>query len=212
MQKKILFPALFTCAVLSFCFLSARETPAQNTPYKPAISDALSSLDKAISAHRVGDNITALESIWAAQESIWSFSPLGVRNAAFVTEEPLDYGKYSPKEGDDFSPGELILLYCEPFGYTQRKNPDGTYSFSYSWSFKIFDSKENLLGGQDGLGPLLYEGYRSFKTENMMNATIKSNLPPGSYILQVTITDGFNPSHAVDIRKPFNIVGDPSAG
>jgi hypothetical protein len=176
-------------------------------------SDALTSLDKAINAHRVGDNITALESIWAAQEFIWNLSPLGVRNAVFVTEDPQDYGKYTPRDGENFSPSELIILYCEPFGYTQKKSPDGTYSFSYTWSFKIFDSSGKLLGGQDNIGPFLYEGYRSFKTENMMAATINiSNIPAGAYLLQITITDDLNPSHSVDIQKPFNIVDQNQPG
>jgi hypothetical protein len=212
MLKKTLFPVLFLSLAASLILLSETESSAQNQPYQPMYSDALSSLDKAINAHRVGDNITALEAIWAAQEFIWNLSPLGVRNAAFVTEEPLEYGVYKPKEGETFSPGELIILYCEPFGYTQRRNQDGTYSFSYTWSFKIFDSQGNLLGGQDNLGPFLFEGYRSFKTENMMSATIKSNIPPGSYVLQITITDDLNPSHSVDIQKPFNIAGDAPAG
>jgi hypothetical protein len=160
-----------------------------------------------MNAHRVGDNMTALESIWAAQEVIWNQSPLGVRNAVFVTESPVDYGAYRPKEGEDFKPSELIILYCEPFGYTQRKNPDNTYSFSYTWSFQIFDAQNNFLGGQNDIGPIVYDGYRSFKTENMLAATINvSNIPAGSYSLQITIKDDLNPAHSVDIRKPFNIV------
>ncbi|MDR2353348.1 MAG: hypothetical protein LBF22_09365 [Deltaproteobacteria bacterium] len=172
--------------------------------------DALSALDKAEAAHQVGDNITALEAIWIAQEAIWHLSPLGIRNVAFVTEEPEYFGVYKPKIGENFTPNELLILYCEPFGFTQRKEPDGTYTNSLLWSFNVLDSNGQILGGQNNIGPYTHQGYRTFSAEKMLALTINlSQVPPGAYKLQMIITDNLNQSKSVEIQKPFNIVNQP---
>jgi hypothetical protein len=170
---------------------------------------ALQSLDRATAAHTVGDNVTAMLSIWDAMESVWNLmGEMGIRNAAFILEEPEFFGVYQPKQGQDFQPGELIILYCEPFGYTMRKEPDGTYTNSLRWSFKILDQDGNSLGGQENIGPYTHGGYRTFTTEKMLALTINlSQFPAGSYVLSVTITDDFNTQKSVEIQKPFNILG-----
>ncbi|MDR1037225.1 MAG: hypothetical protein LBT40_11870 [Deltaproteobacteria bacterium] len=170
--------------------------------------NALTSLDRAASAHSVGDNVTALLSVWEAMQSIWNMmGVMGIRNAVFVLEEPEFFGNYQPKQGQDFMPGELIILYCEPFGYTMRQEPDGTFTNSLRWSFKILDQTGNSMGGQDNIGPYTHGGYRTFIMEKMLALTINlSQFPAGSYILSVTITDDFNPQKSVEIQKPFNIL------
>ncbi|MDR3154687.1 MAG: hypothetical protein LBW85_10575 [Deltaproteobacteria bacterium] len=180
-------------------------------PAAPAQSgeNALASLARAEAAHSVGDNVTAVLSIWTALESVWGMmGEMGIRNAAFVTEEPEYFGVYQPKQGEDFQPGELIILYCEPFGYTMRREADGTYTNSLKWSFQIYDKAGASLGGQDNIGPYTHGGYRTFTTEKMLAFTINlSAFPSGSYTLSVTVIDDFDPQKSVEIRKSFNIAG-----
>jgi hypothetical protein len=182
--------------------------PAQGQPPSGESGSALTSLDRAQAAHSVGDNVTAVLSIWDALESVWNMmGEMGIRNAAFILEEPEYFGIYEPKQGQDFQPGERIILYCEPFGYTMRKEADGTYTNSLSWSFKILDQAGNVLGGQDNIGPYTHGGYRTFTTEKMLALTINLNqFPPGSYMLSVIIADDMDLRKSVEIQKPFNIL------
>ncbi|MDR1080234.1 MAG: hypothetical protein LBQ79_04570 [Deltaproteobacteria bacterium] len=193
------------------------QQPGQPVPSPPGSGigapdgNALSSLDRASAAHSVGDNVTAILSVWEAMQSIWNMmGVMGIRNATFVMEEPEFFGIYQPKQGQDFAPGELVILYCEPFGYTMRQESDGTYTNSLRWSFKILDQAGSTMGGQNDIGPYTHGGYRTFIMEKMLALTINlSQFPAGSYVLSVTITDDFNSQKSVEIQKPFNILASP---
>ncbi|MDR1038638.1 MAG: hypothetical protein LBR80_00435 [Deltaproteobacteria bacterium] len=222
--RAILFPAvaLATTLVLALALTSpialaqqyqeiAPGQQALPVPGQPTVDsggNALTSLDRAKAAHSVGDNVTAMFSIWDALENVWNMmGELGIRNAAFILNPAEYFGIYQPKQGQDFMPGEPIILYCEPFGYTMRKEADGTYTQSLSWSFRILDQQGNVQGRQDNIGPYTQGGYRTFATENMLSLTINlSQFPAGSYVLSVTISDDFNANKFVEIQKPFNII------
>jgi hypothetical protein len=68
-------------------------------------------LFKAGLAYRSGDYIGALDSLWIAQEAMWRKAPLGVRNVAFITEQPENFGTYKPKAGETFKSPEPLILY-----------------------------------------------------------------------------------------------------
>jgi hypothetical protein len=203
-------PALGLALLLALALSSGVASAQYQQPASPAPGGegAVQSLDRARNAHAVGDNVTAVLSIWDSLETVWGMMrEMGIRNAAFITDEPEFFGVYNPKQGQDFAPGELIILYCEPFGYTMRKEADGTYTNSLKWSFQILDQAGTPLGGQNDIGPYTHGGYRTFTTEKMLSLTINlSQFPAGSYTLSVTITDDFNPEKSVEIQKPFNIL------
>ena len=174
--------------------------PAQD---QAAVSQNLSQAD---TAYQSGDYIKALDAIWAAQEEVWRQAPLGVRNVAFVTEQPENFGTYKPKTGEDFKAPEPLILYCEPIGFTQVKTGE-TYKYSIIGAFDILDAKGQLLGGQKNLGPWEQSGYRTFNTETMLVMTIGiQGLPAGAYIMRVTLTDNLNQTKSVQLDKIFNIV------
>jgi hypothetical protein len=208
MHKKLYLLGPFIIALVSFGL--GHVAFGQQQPLSgpsPSDGNAISALQKAISAHSVGDNITALESIFQAEEIIWNLSPMGVRNVAYILTEPEYFSQYTPKEGETFTPNELLIFYCEPFGYTQRKNSDGTYSNSLMWSFNVLDFNGKPIGGQQNIGPYPHDGYRTFLTDKMLTLTINlSEIPPGAYILQIILIDYLNPSHTVEIQKPFNLI------
>lgn len=162
-------------------------------------------LFKAGLAYRSGDYIGALDSLWAAQEAMWRKAPLGVRNVAFVTEQPENFGTYKPKVGETFKSPEPLILYCEPIGFTQLKTGD-TYRYSIIGAFDILDSTGRVLGGQKNLGPYEQSDYRTFSTETMLVMTIGiQGLPAGNYVMRVTLTDNLDHSKAVRMDKPFTI-------
>ncbi|MDR2404896.1 MAG: hypothetical protein LBE27_00820 [Deltaproteobacteria bacterium] len=203
--------AIFFLVGASPLFAQAQSAPAPDAANaqagNPQTPDAMASLQKAQEAHIRGDNLTALEALFQAQQAIWNFSPLGLRNAAFVSEEPEYFGTYKPKVGENFTSSELLIFYCEPIGYTQRLGPDGTYTNSLSWSFEILDKTGKPIGGGSNIGPYEHSGYRTFITEKMQTMTINmSQFPAGSYILQITMIDNLDQTKSVTVQKPFNLI------
>jgi hypothetical protein len=163
-------------------------------------------LSQAASAYKSGDHLGALDALWTALEGIWLQAPLGIRNVAFVTDQPDNFGTYQPRDGEDFKAPEPLILYCEPIGFTQVKT-DGTYKYSIIGAFDILDSTGRVLGGQKNLGPYEQSGYRTFSTETMLVMTIGiQGLPAGSYVMRVTLTDNLDQAKSVQLDKPFNIV------
>lgn len=175
-------------------------------PQGEELSEINKELANADTSYRQGDYIGALDALWAAQEMMWRRAPLGVRNVAFVTEQPENFGSYKPKAGQDFKSPEPLILYCEPIGFTQAKEND-TYAYSIIGAFDILDANGKVLGGQKNLGPYEQSGYRTFSTETMLVMTIGiQGLPAGSYVMRVTLTDNLDRSKSVQLDKPFNIV------
>ncbi|MDR2340269.1 MAG: hypothetical protein LBF40_09105 [Deltaproteobacteria bacterium] len=198
-------PALAAAIVIALAAASPAWPQAAKGQSQPP--DTMAAMQKAQEAHIRGDNLTSLEALFQATQGVWTFSPLGIRNAAFVLEEPEYFSTYKPKVGENFTSSELLIFYCEPIGFTQRLGPDGTYTNSLSWSFEILDAAGKTIGGGNNIGPFEHSGYRTFITEKMLTMTINmSQFPPGSYILQITMIDNLDPTKSVTVQKPFNLV------
>lgn len=197
-RKKFFLPGLAAAALAA---LAAAPAWAQGAP-----AEVSRHLNQADAAQQSGDYIGALDALWAAQEEIWRKAPLGVRNVAFVTEQPENFGTYQPKDGQNFKAPEPLILYCEPIGFTQLKEGE-TYKYSILGAFDILDAEGRLLGGQKNLGPYEQSGYRTFSTETMLVMTIGiQGLPAGTYIMRVVLTDNLDRTKSVQLDKTFNIV------
>jgi hypothetical protein len=207
MTKHLLAIAIALILAAAWPALAQDPNQAGQNAVSSQTPDAMTSLQKAQEAHIRGDNLTALEALFQAQQAIWNFSPLGLRNAVFILEEPEYFGTYKPKVGENFTSSELLIFYCEPIGYTQRLGPDGTFTNSLSWSFEILDQNGKPIGGGSNIGPYEHTGYRTFITEKMQTMTINmSQFPAGSYILQITMIDNLDPTKSVTVQKPFNLI------
>ena len=188
---------------LAFFLLSGLLADPSSSGAQDAFSLNLSQIG---SAYMGGDYLGALDALWAAQEEIWRLAPLGVRNVAFVVDQPENFGTYNPKAGENFKAPEPLILYCEPIGFTQTKTGD-TYKYSIIGAFDILDADGRLLGGQKNLGPYEQSGYRTFSTETMLVMTIGiQGLSAGSYVMRVTLTDNLDQTKSVQLDKPFNII------
>jgi hypothetical protein len=175
-----------------------------------ALPEVMNSLDRAQSAHAVGDNISAMESIWEAQEAIWNHTPLAVRNVAFVTTPPEIFGLYTPKVGENFSDDDtIVVLYFELFGFTQVKAPDGTYGYSLTISATILTPDGQVIGVERN--PTVYEkqGFRTFNAQGMFFTSLNiRGLPPNAYVLRVSIQDNNDPAKVVEVEKNLNRLPD----
>jgi hypothetical protein len=196
-------------AAALFILLSAFPAQAQQL----ASPEIINNLEVAKNAHAVGDNITALENIWEAQEAIWNHTPLAVRNVAFVTAPPEVFGLYTPKQGENFSDEDtIVVLYFELFGFTQVKAPNGTYGYSISISTSILSPEGNVVGVESN--PTVFEksGFRTFNAQGMFFISLNiRGLPAGSYVLKLAIKDNNDPAKVVELEKNLNRLPDAAA-
>ena len=150
--------------------------------------DPVALINKARSSCLEGDYAATLDNIRTAYETSWNLAPLAVKHAAFVTEPPEAYGMFSPRPEGPFESIDPIELYCEPVGYTIKKDGEW-YTAALTADFVLADPDGKELGGQ----PNFYQWSvksRNFNTEVMMFFTINlKGLAPGSYILRVTLND-----------------------
>jgi hypothetical protein len=169
-------------------------------------------LQKANSAHLSNDNIAALYALWDAEQELWNqTTALGVRNVFFLKDQPLGFGFFTPKQGEDFFIGETLLFYCELFGYTRSKTADGTYNDGVSVVFRILDGNGAPVSNEFSSGSSGNQGYRSLDVGLMSFSTVKiGGLDPGSYKLQVTLTDVYDQTKSVQLEKPFNLLPNPN--
>ncbi|MDR2443323.1 MAG: hypothetical protein LBE31_07375 [Deltaproteobacteria bacterium] len=197
----------YVLTALLLLFLAAAPARAQ---YQSA-AEVINNLETAKRYIESNNNIQAMEAIWRAQELLWNQTPLGVRNVALVIDPPDSFGSYTPKVGEDFGDGEPIILYFEPFGFTQIKSADGTYSYSMTISTTILDTSGNVVGVEKN--PTIYEksGLRSFNIQPVLFTTLTLwGMPTGSYVMRVTVQDNNDPTKVVDLEKNFNRVPDLS--
>jgi hypothetical protein len=130
---------------------------------------------------------------------------------AFVSEPPETFGLYTPKVGENYSDDDVIvLLYFEVFGFTQIRNPnDGAYGYSLTVSATILDTSGNVVGVERN--PTVYEkaGFRTFNAQCMLVSSLNlRGLPPGSYVMKVTIQDNNDPTKVVEVEKSLNRLPD----
>ena len=198
-QAKILRPSALKYLLFFLISLFICQTA-------PLTADVGQNLKNAQKAYNEGDSIKALDDLWLATEEIWSTAPLAVRNVAFITALPKNFGAYELKAGEKFKADDPIIIYCEPIGFSQKKGSKG-YEYSLSGAFEILAADGKLLGGQKNLGPYTQKNYQTFTTEAMLVMTIKAGgLPIGDYVLRLTLTDNFAPHKIVELDKPFTIV------
>jgi hypothetical protein len=122
---------------------------------------------------------------------------------AFVNTMPQGFGIYDKKTSNVFAPGEDILLYIEPGGFsygTLYDNKNNTlYSVNFAADFAISDLNGNVLTEQKGI-PVsdIISHHQNKEIFIPFTITQTSPFPPGNYVISYTI-------HDENSGKSFNI-------
>jgi hypothetical protein len=145
----------------------------------------------------------AIKQIKQALEGVWNNAPLSADNVVYVKEQPKAFGVFKPRESDVFNGADPILLYCEPIGYTVKKDGENYY-VALASEFSVLDNKDAVISGPFQL-PLTEEKTRFFNIQVPMFFTFNlKGAPSGRFKLQVTLSDK-NSSKKVTFQKPFTI-------
>ena len=161
--------------------------------------------EEARSAAGAGRHLEAYEALKRAELTLWNSMPrMALRRTVLVTEEPPFFGAYTPRENNRYHPGEPILLYVEPVGYTIVKTDD-VYSYSLTADVSLLEESGNVLGGQKDFGRWQFASRRPV-TEFMMYFTFDfSGLDGGDYLVETVIRDQ-NSEKTVTFSTPVVIV------
>lgn len=196
-MKKLLAFAIIAAILFPAC---AKKEQAE-APAGPLERSLLSVKDSAGKK----DYANAWLALRSSLEAFWEETPLLVNNPRLVTSENNTFGIYMPKEGDEFASGEVIRLYCEPVGYTVRKNAQGQYEFAFKADFSLEDESGKVLGGQKEFANLNFKSW-NFNTEVALTFTFTfSGLEKGKYKI-VTLVKDANSDKSASVEKAISII------
>lgn len=140
----------------------------------------------------------------AAVIEAWQQTPLTIRRAIFVASDPELFGNYEPRQSNTFKPGEKLLAYVEPVGYSWKDSGDGFCEFGFDVDFLLKSPDGKILTGKENFAHLVKKSrnrLREFFVTLTMNV---SGAPPGDYVLEYKLRDiSGNKSTVMDL--PFKI-------
>jgi hypothetical protein len=124
------------------------------------------------------------------------------------------YGVYEEHLPNAFSPGEDIVLYVEPVGFshepveTTLSNNETLYLMNFTADVVISDTEGNILGGFKDLPISQIVSHHQNKEINLVITLSQSQpFPPGDYRLLYTIND--EPSgNAFELSKDVRITSE----
>ncbi len=201
-MKKLLTFAIIVVVLFSSCAKKEQAKEAISTAPASALERSLASVKDSVGKK---DYASAWLALRSSLEAFWGETPLLINNPRFVTSENNTFGIYTPKEGEDFSSGEVIHLYCEPAGYSVRKNAEGQYEFAFKADFSLEDESGKVLGGQKDFANLNFKSW-NFNTEVALTFTFTfSGLEKGRYKIVTMVRDA-NSEKSASLTKVFSII------
>jgi len=114
------------------------------------------------------------------------------------------YGMYQSHNSSIFKPGEQILLYIEPVGYSYK--PTGSlFLMNFTADVVVSDKDGHVMGGLQNL-PLssLISHHKNKELDIHVSLTQSNPFPPGDYVLKYTIHD-VPSGNSFDIVKNIRI-------
>lgn len=149
-------------------------------------------------------SIADLEAQQDATAAVWARLPFTARRVMFVNRPADSFGGYDARPSNVFAPGEKLLSYLEPTGYSWTPQNADTYRFGVTVDFEIVAKGGAILGGQKGI--LRQEFVSHYKNrEFFLNSTMSiDGAPPGDYVLAYTLHDNGN-DRTTRVEQPFTI-------
>lgn len=148
-----------------------------------------------------------LEDIEAAETAVyeaWEKTPLMVRKAIFVEESPQGFGIYEKRSTNTFAPGEPLLIYVEPVGYTWGEKGNDMYNIKFNMDLNLVTADGNEGYMKNNIMQLDIDN-RYRVRESMVDITLDINeRPPGDYVAEFTLHDE-NSGESATFQMPFSI-------
>lgn len=149
-----------------------------------------------------GNYNDAYDSLTKAGLQLFEKMPLALANCKLVEQPAEGFGIYTARESNVYKADEPIYIYCEPRGYSFKKNGD-EYQFGLVTDFSVTDTEGHVLGGQNDFGNFEFVSHHP-SMEFLLNLTYSlSGVEPGVYKLHTTAKDsnsGKQTTETIEIR------------
>jgi len=133
-----------------------------------------------------------LVTIAALQDAVadaWQNMPLTQRKVAFVTADPISYGSYDERRSNVFRPGEKIITYVEPIGFTWAKNSDSTFRYGLSVDMLVKRSDGKILEGQAKVVDLVKNSHVRNQELMLVLSLSLNDVEADDYVVEYTLHD-----------------------
>jgi len=185
--------ALFALALLAGAALAVTASAEELTDLaKQAESDI-----------KDGKTLDAYDAMRKAGLQVWNKGPLTFRKDIFVSNKPGGFGVYDPRPDSVFKPGEKLIIYVEPVGFTwQPKN--GLNHAQLVVDLVLKDGDGNVVAQQQGFGNFSFDSHEQ-NMETMTAVTVDfAEAPAGKYAAELTFHDTVGDKSA-SFELPFEI-------
>ncbi len=180
---RFLRPAAALLGVLALAVPALAAAPAVPREFEQAVEQARRGI-------KARDPAQTLGSLRQAVAAAWRRLPFTAIEVHLVAAPPTGFGEFIPRVDNVYRPGEPLILYLEPVGFTVRRNREkNTYSYRLSADFNLVDAWGHVVSGRRQFGRFEGES-RHFPSRLPLTFTYSlSGLPPGEYRLETVLRD-----------------------
>lgn len=141
-----------------------------------------------------------------AVEAVWARLPFTVRRSVFTTEKASSYGTYRERTDSAFAPGEAVVSYLEPVGFSWKPNADGTFGIGVLVDYELVTKSGEVLGGQKGVLEQNFSSHNRVREFFITFTGTFTGLPAGDYRLIYTLHDKGSDKTA-RVEQAFTVKG-----
>lgn len=141
-----------------------------------------------------------------AVDAIWMRLPFTVRRSVFTTEKAPSYGTYRERPDSVFAPGEAVVSYLEPVGFSWKPNADGTFGIGVVVDYELVTKSGEVLGGQKGVLEQNFSSHNRVREFFITFTGTFTGLPAGDYRLVYTLHDKGSDKTA-RVEQAFTVKG-----
>ncbi len=170
--------------------LTLAATAAAGPKAPPELADFDQAVHQARQALLRHDPAATLGALRRAVAAAWRRLPFTAVEVHLVAAPPTGFGEYIPRVDNVYRPGEPLILYLEPVGYTVRYDPERQlYRYSLAADFNLVDAWGRVVSGRRDFGRFQAQ-CRHFPDRLPLTFTYSlAGLPPGEYRVETVLRD-----------------------
>lgn len=132
--------------------------------------------------------VLAIDAIRKAIKEVWAHTPFHIEKAVLVQDQAAGYGMYVTRPDNVYKSGDVVRLYLEPIGFTQKEKEDH-YFIGMAADFTVAKENGSIIAGQENFGKWELKN-KNFATEFTVNLdyTLKG-FQPGNYVIKTVLRD-----------------------
>ncbi len=132
--------------------------------------------------------LPAIELLRKAIKEVWVRTPFHVDKAVLVQDQASGYGMYVTRPNNVYKSGEIVRLYLEPIGFTQKEKDD-QYFIALAADFTMGRPDGTIITGKENFGKWELKS-KSFISQFNMNLTYTiTGVQPGDYVIKTVLRD-----------------------